>query len=74
MQTVTAAKRTPDQILSSLSPVQLAVMGAIPDDRPVSTDALNGLGYPIGEVIAALTMLEIRGLIRKLPGSLYTKT
>ena len=74
VQTVTAAKRTPDQILSSLSPVQLAVMGTIPDDRPVSTDALNGLGYPIGEVIAALTMLEIRGLIRKLPGSLYTKT
>ena len=74
VQTVTAPQKTPEQILSSLSPVQLAVMGAIPDDRPVSTDALNGLGFSIGEVMAALTMLEIRGLIRKLPGSLYTKT
>ena len=64
---------TPDSVLSSLSPIQLAVLQAIPDDRAVTADSLNGLGYPYGDVIAALTMLEIMGLIQKLPGALYTK-
>lgn len=60
-------------VLESLTPAQLAILSAIPDDRAVSTDALSGLGYPYGEIIAALTMLEITGLIQKLPGALYTK-
>lgn len=72
----TAAKdqRTPDEVLASLTPVQRAVLEAIPDDRAVTADALCGLGYPYGDVIAALTMLEIPGLIQKLPGALYTKS
>ena len=63
----------PAEILSSLNEVQSAVLEAIPDDRAVSADQLNSLGYPYGEIIAALTMLEIMGLIHKLPGALYTK-
>ncbi|MBQ8415379.1 MAG: DNA-processing protein DprA [Clostridia bacterium] len=66
-------KSTPDAVLSSLSEVQLAVLKAIPDDRAVSADLLNSLGYPYGETIAALTTLEIMGLVQKLPGALYTK-
>ena len=68
-----AKKQTPDSILTSLTPVQLAVMQAMPDDHPVTADSLGNLGYPYSEIIAALTMLEILGLIRKLPGALYTK-
>ncbi len=64
---------TPDELLSSLDPIQLAVLQAIPDDRAVTADSLNALGYPYGDVIAALTMLEIMGLVQKLPGALYTK-
>ena len=64
---------TPDALLSSLDPIQLAVLQAIPDDRAVTADSLGGLGYPYGDVIAALTMLEIMGLVQKLPGALYTK-
>ncbi len=67
------ARQTPDAILSSLSPVQLAVLENIPDDRAVVTDQLFGLGYPHGDIIAALTMLEIMGLVQKLPGSMYKK-
>jgi DNA processing protein len=63
----------PDEVISSLSPVQLAILQAIPDDRSVTADHLCSLGHPHGEVIAALTMLEIMGLIQKLPGALYTK-
>lgn len=66
-------KQSPDSILTSLSSVQLAVMQAIPDDHPVTADSLANLGYPYSEIITALTMLEILGLIRKLPGALYTK-
>lgn len=65
---------TPDKVLSSLPPIQLAVLEAIPDDRAVTADALCGLDFPHGDIIAALTMLEILGLIQKLPGALYTKS
>ncbi len=64
---------TPDAVLSSLTPIQLAVLQAIPDDRAITADVLQSLEFPWGEVIAALTMLEILGLIQKLPGALYTK-
>ncbi len=65
--------RSPDEILSSLSPIQAALMEAIPDDRAIAADALCNLGHPYGEMIAALTMLEIMGLVQKLPGALYKK-
>ena len=63
----------PDAVLSSLTAAQLAVLQAIPDDRAITADRLSSLGYPYAEVIAALTMLEIMGLVQKLPGALYTK-
>lgn len=66
-------RETPDSMLSSLSPVQLAVMQAIPDEHGVTADALANLGYPYSEIIAALTMLEILGLVQKLPGAIYAK-
>ena len=67
-------KKTPDEVLSSLSDIQRAVLEAIPDDRAITADTLGGLGYPYGDIIAAITMLEILGLVQKLPGALYTKT
>lgn len=67
-------RRTPDETLSSLSEVQRAVLEAIPDDRAITADELVKLEYSYGEIIAALTMLEILGLIQKLPGALYIKT
>jgi predicted Rossmann fold nucleotide-binding protein DprA/Smf involved in DNA uptake len=67
-------QQTPEEILSALSATQLAVFEAMPDDRAVSMDVLSGLDYPYGEIIAALTKLEIMGLIQKLPGALYTKS
>lgn len=68
-----ASKCTPDQVISSLTPVQLAIMETIPDDRAIAVDAICAVDFPHGEVIAALTMLEIMGLIQKLPGALYKK-
>ncbi len=59
--------------LAGLTGVQAAVLAAIPDGEAVSADVLKGLGFPYGDAIAALTMLEIMGLLEKLPGGLYTK-
>lgn len=67
-------EQTPDEMLSSLSPVQQAILRTMPDDLAVSLDSLSGLDYSYGDIMAALTMLEILGLIQKLPGALYTKT
>ncbi|MBQ8212515.1 MAG: DNA-processing protein DprA [Clostridia bacterium] len=67
-------EQTPDEVFSSLSPVQQAILRTMPDDLAVSLDSLSGLEYSYGEIIAALTMLEILGLVQKLPGALYTKT
>ena len=67
------AKKTPDAILQSLSPVQLEILQSIPDDQTISTDALSKLGHPHGEILTALTMLEIMGLVEKLPGAVYRK-
>ncbi|MBR2927284.1 MAG: DNA-processing protein DprA [Clostridia bacterium] len=58
---------------SELTPVQLAILEAMPIDRAISADALANLDHPWGDVIAALTVLEIMGLVEKLPGALYTK-
>ncbi len=69
----TPRKKPSDALLSSMTPVQLAVLEAIPDDRAVSGDFISGLDYPYGEAIAALTMLEIMGVIQKLPGGLYIR-
>lgn len=60
-------------LLETLSPVQLAILEMIPEDRAISADAFGNLEYPYGEIIAGLTMLEIMGLVEKLPGALYTK-
>ena len=67
-------KKTPDQILSSLTEVQRQVLLGMPDDRAVSPDDLRGCGKSVGEVVAALTVLELLELVEKLPGGLYTKS
>jgi DNA processing protein len=48
---------------------------ALLDEGPRSSDELvAACGRPAGEVAAALSMLEIRGLIRTLPGQMVMRT
>jgi len=63
----------PEATLTTLTPAQKAILEAIPDDGTLSTDAIYALEQPRADLMAALTMLEIMGLIQKLPGSLYKK-
>ncbi len=59
-------------------PVQLSekermVFEALPMDHPVAIDRLQALGLRTGEILTALSMLEIKGLIQTLPGGLYCR-
>ena len=62
-----------ESLTASLDPLCRRVLERMPMDRPVTPDALVGDGCGISEVISALTLLEIRGLIRSLPGGMYLR-
>ncbi len=66
-------RRPKPSLDESLTPVQLAVLSAMPDDRAVALDEIRGVACDSGELLAALTMLELCGCVHKLPGSLYIK-
>ena len=70
---VTPPKAMSEVTLATLTPAQKTILEAIPDDGTLSTDAIFGLEHPHADLMAALTMLEIMGLVQKLPGSLYKK-
>ena len=61
------------QMLATLGERERRVFDGIPMDRPVTIDGLQVLGYNTGELLAALSMLEVMGLIQTLPGGLYCR-
>ena len=72
----TAQVKTSDgsnEAYKTLSPELRAVYDRIPSDTAVSIDRLTGDGLGVGDVISALTLLEIEGLVTSLPGGLYSK-
>ena len=60
-------------VLEKLSEKQRRVFDEMPLDRAVTVDYLAKAGIPFGEVISALTVLEIKGLVSSLPGALYIR-
>ncbi len=56
-----------------LSPTEQSVLSRMPMDKPTTPDALCGDGCGIGDVLTALTMLELYGIVTSLPGGLYTR-
>ena len=49
------------------------VFEAIPCKSPVSVDRIACQGLSTSDIITALTMLEIMGLVSSLPGGLYMR-
>lgn len=68
-----SATTTVDAATASLSDSARRVYEHIPDDRATSTDTLMATGLSPAEVIAALTELELSGLVLSMPGSLYIR-
>ena len=61
------------EVLAQFSQKQREMFAQIPLDKAISADWLVRCGYPAHEVMMALTMFEIKGLISSLPGGLYTR-
>lgn len=44
-----------------------------PDGAPVTADSIARKGFPVSQVLTIMTMLEIKGIIKVLPGGQYKK-
>ena len=62
-----------EEILASLSDRERRIFTEMPLDRAISIDRLSALGFSIGDIMTAMTILEIRGLVTSLPGGLYLR-
>ena len=67
-----ASDKSPE-ILAGLSDKQRRIFENMPLDKPISVESLVSLGFSMGEIMASLTVLEIKGLISSLPGALYIR-
>ena len=62
-----------ERVLSSLTDTQRRIFEALPLDHAVAIDYLTREGFSVGEIMAAMTVLEIKGLTVTLPGGLYSR-
>lgn len=60
-------------LLVSLDDTSRNVLEQMPLDRAVSPDAIAATGIDTGDVLTALTMLELGGFVSSLPGGLYVR-
>ena len=68
-----AVKAVADSALEGMSAEDRRVFEAMPIDRAVSPDGLIVENMSTGEIITALTMLELNGYIQSLPGGMYLR-
>ena len=59
--------------VASLNETQRSVLEAIPMDEPIAVDKLKKLGLPMGALLAAISVLQIKGLVRSLPGGMISR-
>ena len=62
-----------DRVLKSLTDTQRRIFEALPLDHAVAIDYFTREGYSVGEIMATMTVLEIKGLTVTLPGGLYSR-
>lgn len=60
-------------IFESLGETEKKIFSEMPLDNAVSADYFTKTGYKFGDIMSALTRLEIKGLVASLPGGLYTR-
>lgn len=53
--------------------IQADILKLMPLDHPVSADDIAKQGQEVSTVLSAMTMLEVGGLVRCLPGGLYQR-
>ncbi len=67
-----AADTAADAAAGLIGNLRTVYDGMKPGEK-MSVDALMRLGLTMGELMSALTQLEIRGLVASVPGGLYTR-
>ncbi len=68
------AKNETAKDTSALNDEELLIYSLFPSDSSISADELSRSGVSVGKVMKNLTMLEIKGFIKALPGGLFAKT
>ena len=68
-----ALKDDSEKLLAQMDEMTRNIFAEMPMDRATSVEKLCALGYTVGDITTALTMLEIHGLVSSLPGGLYIK-
>ncbi|MBO4939202.1 MAG: DNA-processing protein DprA [Oscillospiraceae bacterium] len=54
--------------LAGLSPEERAIADALMEGERLVDDVIAQVGLPTGKVLATLTLLEVKGVVRRLPG------
>lgn len=62
-----------EKALLSLTEAQRRIFEALPLDHAVPVDYFVKAGFTMPEIMSAMTMLEIKGLVISLPGGLYSR-
>ena len=62
-----------ERVLKSLTDTQRRIFEALPLDHAVPIDYLTREGFTTAEIMASMTILEIKGLTVILPGGLYSR-
>lgn len=62
-----------EKILEGLDESCRKVFSSMPMDKAVTPDGFEVEGVPISDIITALTLLEISGLVQSLPGGMYIR-
>ena len=57
-----------NDILNKLSPEERAIVSAVKDGQRLVDDVIAETGLTTGKLLATLTMLELKGIIRRHPG------
>ena len=62
-----------ERVLKTLTETQRRIFEALPLDHAVAIDYLTREGFTTAEIMATMTILEIKGLTVTLPGGLYSR-
>ena len=62
-----------ERILKTLTETQRKVFNALPLDHAVPVDYLTREGFAMSDIMASLTVLELKALVISLPGGLYAR-
>ena len=57
-----------NDILPKLLPEEQTIVSAIGQEERLVDDVIAETGLPVGKVLATLTLLEVKGVVKRLPG------